>query len=204
MAPVRLVILIPILDDWRALALLVPRIAAAVKERSGGVGLLVVDDGSITSAAEIAPNLSAGGLEWVRVLRLKRNLGHQRAIAVGLCYIEAHVPCEQVVVMDGDGEDRPEDLPQLLARAAAEHGRQIVFAERQRRVEGVAFRTGYSIYRLLHRLLTGRGVSFGNFSVIPRSRLESLTIVSELWIHYAAAVVRSRHDPPRKFSTPER
>jgi hypothetical protein len=192
MNSVSFVILVPILDDWQALSLLIPRLASSAHSLADGAGLLIVDDGSDKTAEEAGVPTRFDGLSWIRVLRLRRNLGHQRAIAVGLCYVDAHIPCDNVVVMDGDGEDRPEDIHSLLSRAAAEHGRRIVFAERRRRVEGLGFRLGYAAYRVLHRLLTGRGVKIGNFSVVPRRLLESLTVVSELWIHYAASVVRSR------------
>jgi len=94
--------------------------------------------------------------------------------------------------MDSDGEDDPADVPRLLTRCAAEGGRSIVFAERTRRSESWFFRVFYGLYRLAHRLLTGRSIQFGNFSAVPRSALRSLVSVSELWSHYAAAVLKSR------------
>jgi hypothetical protein len=126
------------------------------------------------------------------VVRLRRNLGHQRAIAIGLAYVERHVPCEAVLVMDADGEDDPGDIPALVARYRLERGDTIVFAERRKRAETVLFRVLYHGYRLAHRALTGYGVRVGNFSIVPRRRLDGLVVVSELWNHYAAAVVRSR------------
>ena len=171
--------------------MMLPRLAEQVASLGVPVGLLVVDDGSVLAGGPgvvpIDPRFA-----WVRVLRLRRNLGHQRAIAVGLCHIEEHIPCEGVVVMDGDGEDRPEDVSRLVAAMGAERNTRIVFGERQRRVERLTFRIFYLLYRLLHWVLTGRGVRVGNFSAIPRVQLESLVVVSELWVHYAAAVLRSR------------
>ena len=186
-----LVVLIPVLDDWKALSLMLPRLAEQAAALGVPVGLLVVDDGSVEAGGPgVVP--ADPRFAWVRVLRLRRNLGHQRAIAVGLCHIEEHIPCEGVVVMDGDGEDRPEDVSRLVAAMAAERNTRIVFGERQRRVERLTFRIFYVLYRLLHWVLTGRGVRVGNFSAIPRVQLESLVVVSELWVHYAAAVLRSR------------
>jgi polyisoprenyl-phosphate glycosyltransferase len=187
---VSLVVLVPVLDDWPAVSALVARLGAMAQGLGLATALLVVDDGSTESSDGV--RLAAEGLAWVRVLRLRRNLGHQRAIAVGLCYIDEHIACETVVVMDGDGEDRPEDVPALVMKSASDAHAPVVFAERQRRVEGALFRLGYAAYRLLHRVLTGSDVRFGNFSAVPRQRLESLTVVSELWIHYAASVLRSK------------
>ncbi len=186
------VVLMPVLDDWDAVSALLPRLSTAC----GGAGLswalLVVDDGSRQTAAAAGVEAIAGPA-WIKVLRLRRNVGHQRAIAIGLCHIRDHCPADAVVVMDGDGEDRPEDIPTLVEELRRQRpARTVVFAERQRRVEGLIFRCGYLAYRVVHRLLTGRGIRVGNFSAVPFERLDSLTTVSELWIHYAAAVVRSR------------
>ena len=131
-------------------------------------------------------------LRRIDVLRLRRNLGHQRAIAVGLAYVEECLHADAVVVMDGDGEDDPADVPRLLERLDEEGHATIVFAERARRSESLVLRVFYSLFKLLHLLLTGKGVRVGNFSAIPRRRLTSLVVVAEIWNHYAAAVFRSR------------
>ena len=195
------IILLPVFDDWHAATLLLPRVLACVRDEPHPA-VLVVDDGSSQPPPGDLVRDSASGFEWVRILRLSRNLGHQRAIAVGLSYIDEHVPCDAVVVMDADGEDRPEDIPRLLARARELRGERIVFAERGRRIESLPFRVGYHLYRGLHRLLTGMTVRVGNFSVIPRSRLASVVVTSELWIHYAASTFRARQ--PIAFVPAER
>lgn len=186
------VILLPVFNDWDSLAALLP----LLDETLGGSGeradVLVVDDGSTLERDPHAPCGPFDALGRVEVLRLRRNLGHQRAIAVGLAYLERRRSPEVVVVMDADGEDDPSDVPRLLDRLRAEGGRKIVFAERTRRSESWRFQLFYGLYKRLHRLLTGQGVRVGNFSAIPRRRLESLVVVSELWNHYAAAAFRSR------------
>ncbi len=96
------------------------------------------------------------------------------------------------MVMDGDGEDDPADVPRLLERLEEGGNMMIVFAERARRSESAVFRVFYALFKLLHRVLTGKGVRVGNFSAIPRRRLSSLVVVAELWNHYAAAAFRSR------------
>jgi hypothetical protein len=79
-----------------------------------------------------------------------------------------------------------------VARARELHGKSLVFARRERRTEGIVFSTFYRAYRLLHHLLTGIPVRIGNFSFIPNAYLNRLCVVSELWNHYAAAVVHAR------------
>jgi hypothetical protein len=94
--------------------------------------------------------------------------------------------------MDGDGEDKPEDVPRFLDRFVENGGTKAVFAERKRRSEGFQFTFFYKFYQLGHRLLTGLPVKIGNFSVLPGGFLRSLVISSHLWNHYAATVVRLR------------
>jgi hypothetical protein len=188
----RLLILLPMFNDWKAAGKLLPLIDEALARRALRAAVIVVDDGSTegTPAGFGAGPFDA--LASVEVLRLRRNLGHQRAIAVGLAYIERQVPCDAVIVMDADGEDAPGDIPLLVDKCHREGYERIVFAERSRRVEAALFRILYRAYRALHRLLTGHSVRVGNFSIIPRARLTGLVVVSELWNHYAAAVFRSR------------
>lgn len=186
------VILIPTFDDWPALHRLLIDLDAALDGQVVEPRVLIVDDGSTAAPpADLAPG-PFRALERVDVLRLRRNLGHQRAIAVGLAYVEANILCRAVVVMDGDGEDAPRDVPRLLDALEGANDARVIFAERTRRSESLTFRAGYAGFRILHRVLVGRPVRFGNFSVIPRVRLASLVTVSELWNHYAASVVRSR------------
>lgn len=92
--------------------------------------------------------------------------------------------------MDGDGEDRPDDLPALLKEYS--RTQKIVFAARAKRLEHWTFRALYHVYRWLHLLLTGDHVRVGNFSVVPFSSLAQIVVIPEIWNHYAAAVIRSR------------
>jgi polyisoprenyl-phosphate glycosyltransferase len=186
------VILIPVFNDWDSLAQLLPRLDSVLASHFITVDVLVIDDGSTVEPECEVDQRSFASLRRIDVLRLRRNLGHQRAIAVGLAYIEDCLPAESVVVMDGDGEDDPADVPRLLERLAEEGNGIVVFAERARRSESLVFRVFYALFKLLHLVLTGKGVRVGNFSAIPRRRLSSLVVVAELWNHYAAAVFRSR------------
>jgi glycosyltransferase involved in cell wall biosynthesis len=187
-----IVILIPVFNDWASLARLLPRLDAVLAARGLAAEVLVVDDGSTLEPEGDAIERPFLALRRVDVLRLRRNLGHQRAITVGLAYVEDCLRPQAVVVMDGDGEDDPADVPRLLDQLEQTGQTRIVFAERTRRSESVGFRAFYALYRLLHFVLTGQPVRVGNFSAIPRGRLSSLVVVTELWNHYAAAVIRSR------------
>ena len=190
----RLCVLIPIFNDWKVVELLLPHLDRVLNDRHLTAELVLVDDGSTVSPDDtfVCPPLAA--LAPVGVLALRRNLGHQRAIAVGLTYVYQHLSPGAVVVMDGDGEDDPEDVPRLLEKLAVEGRRKIVFAERKRRSEPLLFRLFYRVYRWLHFLLTGVRVRVGNFSVIPAQALARVVVISEMWNHYAAAVYNARID----------
>jgi hypothetical protein len=181
----------PVYNDWQALSLLLPRLDQELAENGLNARVFLVDD---ASTLPFSKNLFSCDYECIRsidVLSLRRNLGHQRAIAAGLSYVEANVTCHYVVIMDSDGEDNPSDLPGLL-RKCISSGDKIVFAARTRRSEGWLFRFLYQLYRLVHFLLTGVSVRVGNFSVVPITALRRLVAVSELWNHYAAAVHKAK------------
>ena len=185
-------VLIPVFNDWESLRVLLGQLDEALDRRGVSTRMVVVDDASTTPCPADLLDGRPGLRDRVFVLAMRRNLGHQRAIAIGLAYVHDHVPCDYVVVMDGDGEDAPADVPRLLDECERQGGRAVVFAGRARRSESWPFRIGYFGFRALHRVLTGQRVRVGNFSVVPRSALRRLIVVSELWNHYAAAVFRSR------------
>jgi polyisoprenyl-phosphate glycosyltransferase len=187
-----IVILIPIFNDWNSLSALLSELEQVLAKHELSAQIVVVDDGSTSPRPEGDLQHGWQALRGIDVLELRRNLGHQRAIAIGLAYVEDRDTCRAVVVMDGDGEDDPRDVPLLLETCRDCGWQKIVFAERTKRSESISFRAFYSIYKVMYRLLTGRAIHFGNFSVVPRHRLSSLISVSEMWNHYAAAVLKSR------------
>jgi hypothetical protein len=191
-ALLRLLILIPVYNDWEAVALLLRRMDEVFLEHGLEPAVLLVDDASELPCPAALAGDGYGAIRSLEVLALRRNLGHQRAIAIGLAHLDEHSSCDAVLVMDGDGEDAPEDIPRLVEQLQSTGRTRIVFAERKRRSEGALFRLGYGGYRWLHYLLTGLRVRVGNFSIIPRPLLRRLTAVSELWNHYAASVFRAR------------
>jgi len=188
----RITIAMPVYDDWESAGILCGHLERELATRPERFSIVLIDDGSTTLPPDHRPSPASSRPVDVSVLQLTRNLGHQRAIAIALAYIHEHVPSDAVVVMDADGEDRPEDVPRLVDAMHESRGSRVVFAQRRRRIEALAFRAGYLLYRVLHRLMTGFGVQVGNFSVVPARYLANLAVSPELWAHYAATVYAAR------------
>ena len=187
-----MIILLPVYGDWDSAHQLLSQLDAALNDQPVTAQVLFVDDCSLTPAPDdfVPPKLRS--VASVETLRLRRNLGHQRAIAIGLCFVHAERPCDAVLVMDADGEDKPEDVPRLIEMFQREGGRKVIFAQRGRRATTWTFKLFYFLYRWGHRLLTGVAVKVGNFSIIPAAHVATLVVVSDTWNHYAASVFRSR------------
>lgn len=189
----RILITMPVYEDWPSAMQLCQSIDNVfAKEKAYQVSVLLVDDGSTETACPSALPFRPVALENVTLLSLRRNLGHQRAIAIALAHIHNNCQGEAVVVMDADGEDQPEDILLLLEAMGNAPRPTAVFAERGKRLENVLFRSFYNVYRALHRVLTGRDIRFGNFSVLPWSHLDTLVLFPEMWNHYAATFLKSR------------
>ena len=170
---------------------LLPLIEAQLKNSDIFADIFLADDGSGQASPPVWKD-PGSNVKTIRVLKLHRNLGHQRAICIALCYLREQTSCARVLVMDGDGEDSPLDVPRLLSELERDDRVRIVFAERAKRSEGLVFLFFYAVYRVLHRLLVGQKVRVGNFSVMNRQCLESLCTSSELWNHYAASAFATR------------
>ena len=182
-----LVVVTPIYEDVEASSRLFAELVASLGHK---VFVVAVDDGSVRQPVDPA-NIAAAGLDGV-VIKLKRNVGHQRAIAIGLSYVaENHGDAEPVVVMDSDGEDLPASITPLV-RALESEAVDVVVAKRKSRVETLRFRAFYVFYRLLFQLLTGRTISFGNFMALKAAAVRRLAAMQELWIHVAGCVLTSK------------
>lgn len=196
----RLAVVLPVYNDWAALSALLPMLDRAFAPLGAVLDVCVVDDGSIEPPA-IRFDSEFAAIERIEVLRLICNVGHQRAIAVGLADVASRGECDYALVMDSDGEDRPDEAAALLvaARAQPEFAGAFV-AQRHRRSEGLVFRAYYQLYKALFRALVGRAIDFGNFSLLPASALNRVVHSPDLWNHYPATLVKSRL-PLRRVAT---
>lgn len=188
----KLIILIPSLNDWEALEILLPLIDEVKFTQEVNIEIVIVDDYSTDPIPTSLANQQYHQIQAVNILRLRCNLGHQRAIAVGLCYIYQKLSTDFVIVMDGDGEDNPFEIENLLNIFDKTCQNKIVFAKRSKRSENLTFKTFYSIYKRLYKLLVGKEISFGNFSLIPFPILKNIVVISGIWNHYSSSIQRSR------------
>ncbi|MES2817573.1 MAG: glycosyltransferase [Pseudomonadota bacterium] len=183
----KLIIVTPVYEDAEASSRLFKELAL---QFTRDVFVVAVDDGSVIQPLEIS-SLEDAGVDGV-VLKLRRNVGHQRAIAIGLGYASQIMrPDQRIVVMDSDGEDLPSTIVDLLS-ALTDTGADVVVAQRESRVETLRFKVFYAVYKRFFRLMTGRSISFGNFMVLKPNALKRLVAMHELFTHVAGAVLASK------------
>jgi glycosyltransferase involved in cell wall biosynthesis len=179
-------ILIPVFNDWEALSKLLEKIQSQAEILDSKFSILIVNDcSSLPVKIEISSNLE------ISVLHLLRNVGHQKAISLGLAYLAESESKSNVLVMDADGEDKPEDIPAIL-EASNNNPDKIIFAHRSKRSEGIIFRIFYIVYKMVFKLMTGKVITFGNYSLVPNGLLRKLAFVSEIWNNYPGGVIRSK------------
>jgi len=183
----KIVIVTPVYEDVEASARLFNELAT---QFGHDVFVVAVDDGSVRQPLKIESlqNAPVAGV----ILKLRRNVGHQRAIAIGLGYISEHIKQDQrVVVMDSDGEDLPSTIPALLELLQSPDV-DVTVAQRKSRVETFRFKAFYAVYKNFFSLMTGRAINFGNFMALKPHALKRLVAMQELSIHVAAAVLSSK------------
>ena len=180
----RFLVVTPVFEDREAASRLFRELAAAYGQQAH---VVAVEDGSVRHPVTVQDFAGLPG----EVVRLRRNVGHQRAIAIGLSHVAERYPGRRVAVMDSDGEDLPASIAQLSAQLDHEDV-DLVVAQRKQRVESLSFRLFYLVYKLVFRLATGRQISFGNFMMMKPAALARLVAMQELWLHVAGCALTSR------------
>lgn len=182
----------PVFNDWSSSTGLIEQINRELQNLSMQANIFIVNDCS-TTPPDFTGQSALPAVREVNVIHLLRNLGHQRAIAIGIAYLAENLPDPGIVViMDSDGEDDATYIKAMLEKYHECNKTRVVFAERQKRSENQLLRAFYHVYRLVHYLLTGNRIRFGNYSLLDIKHIRSLSTSEELWTHYAAAVVSLR------------
>lgn len=187
----KIAILTPVYNDWESFKKLIVLINDMfIQKGYKEVNIIAVNDGSTNQLNNI-PN-SINQIK-ITVLNTTINLGHQRAIALGLSYIsDTNLIFDYIIVMDSDGEDKPDDILKLINLATENQNEKIVFAKRTKRSEGIFFKLFYKLYKLVFVILTGQKINFGNFSCIPKLMLSKVISNPEIWNHYSGSIIKSK------------
>jgi len=163
----KIVILIPVYNDWISLFKLLKNIDLQIAKWDAHVSIIIVNDASSESNSET--KLIFENIKFVRVINMKKNRGHARCNAAGLKFlVEKKKDFDHVILMDGDGEDRPEEL-EMLFNKSKENTSKTVTANRIKRSEGFFFRFLYECHKILTYIFTGQLIKFGNYSCLPKS-----------------------------------
>lgn len=194
--PATIVIVIPLYKDWESFHILLQNIESNLNEQWPTTKVIVVDDFSL----EPLPEFLDGYCQNIEVVELVRNMGHQKAIAIGLAHaVITHPNAQNFVIMDADGEDKSEDILRLL-KEVKDKRFGLCFAQRSKRTDGDVFKLLYSIYKKVFRLLTGQHISFGNFCCMNAEVAKRLIHVAEIWLHFPSGIIKSKL-PYSKIST---
>jgi glycosyltransferase involved in cell wall biosynthesis len=192
-------IVTPLYNDWDSLAVLIHHISLVVKSNDGlKVNYVVVNDCSTQDMTNdfksiLDANLTTVGGNSLKIINLNTNVGHQRAIAIGLQYVfNEEKDFDYVLVMDSDGEDMPQHIIDLTKKAEQTENKKVIFAQRHKRQESRTFQIGYFFYKYLFYFLTGQKISFGNFSLIPKALLRRVVYQPNLWNHYSGGILQAK------------
>jgi len=187
----KFIILIPLYNDWKSVSKLLDEIDLQVNNWDAEVSVIIVNDASTEPRTNLDKNFKK--IKSLKVLNMKENKVHQRCIAAGLKHIVKNEDFDRVIIMDADGEDRPEELNDFYQKVE-ENPNKTITANRFKRSEGIIFRVLYEVHKILTLVFTGKLIKFGNFSCLPKTHVEQLIQKSYLWNTYSSSVVKTIKD----------
>ena len=192
----KFIILIPLFNDWRSASKLLNEIDLQIISWNVEVSVIIVNDASTEERSGLESNYKK--IKSVKILNMKKNKVHQRCIAAGLKYICENEDFDRVIIMDADGEDRPEELNDFFNKAK-ENPNMTITGNRFKRSEGIVFKILYEVHKVLTLIFAGKLIKFGNFTCLPKDHVEKLVQKAYLWNSYSSSVVRAIND---RISTP--
>ena len=187
----KIIILIPLFNDWKSVSRLLKEIDHLTTNWDAKISILIINDASTEKRSEVEFKFKK--IKLVRILNMKKNTVHQRCIAAGLKYICKNEDFDRVIIMDADGEDRPEELNDFFKKIQ-EHPNKTITGNRFKRSEGIIFKVLYEVHKLLTLIFTGKLIKFGNFSCLPKNHVEKLIQKPYLWNSYSSSVVKTIND----------
>jgi len=184
-------ILIPIYNDWQSVFKLLENIDSEIESLAAEVSVLIVNDASTEQRPKI--NLNLNNLKSIQVINMKENRGHARCNAAGLKYINEKEDFDYVIPMDGDGEDRPEELKPLIEKAK-EYPDTVITANRIKRSEGLLFKFCYLIHKYLTFVFTGQSIKFGNYTCLTKSAVDKMSKEAATWSSFSGSLSKTVKD----------
>lgn len=175
-------ILIPCYNDWKSVFHLLEKIDFHIKEIKAEFSVTIVNDCSNETMPETKLNYKK--IKSVDVINIKKNQGHTRCNATGIKYFSEKQNFDYLLLMDGDGEDRPEDLP-LLINAVLKKKNISIVARREKRSEGAIFTLLYQVHKIVTLIFTGKNMNFGHYSCLTKNDVILLSKKKSLWSNFA-------------------
>ena len=180
-------ILIPIYNDWQSVFKLLDNINSEIAGLEDEVSVIIVNDASTEQRSEF--NFSLNNLKSIQVINMKENRGHARCNAAGLKYINEKEDFDYIIPMDGDGEDRPEEIKSLIEKAK-DYPDTVVTANRVKRSEGPIFKLGYQVHKYLTYIFTGESIKFGNYTCLPKSVVAKMADEAATWSSFSGSLTK--------------
>ncbi len=184
-------ILIPVYNDWQSISKLLDEINLNLSNLDYEVSVVIVNDASNHDRQDEEKTLE--NIQSIKVLNMKINQGHARCIASGLKYIYEKEDFDYVIPMDGDGEDRPEEIKEFLNKIKASNGKPLV-GERIKRSENLIFQICYQLHKLITYTFTGKSIKFGNFTCLPKLTVEKLINDKSTWNSFSGSLSKVEND----------
>ena len=185
------IILIPIYNDRESLTKLIEDINFEMKELNSQISIIVVNDASSQQITDNYPNTE--NINSIEIINMKENRGHARCIASGLKYIFEKKEFDYVIPMDGDGEDRPEEIKDFIQLAEQSDDKTII-GERTKRSESLFFKTCYQLHKLLTLGFTGHSIKFGNFTCLSKSTIKKMLNEKATWNSFSGSLKKVEKD----------
>jgi len=184
-------ILIPVFNDWQSVFKLVENINNLTIDQKFEISIIIINDAS--NHDRIQENVNFDNIKSIKIINMKINHGHSRCIATGLKYIYEKEDFDYVIPMDGDGEDRPEEIVDFLIKAEESENKPIV-GERIKRSENLLFKICYKIHKLITLTFTGKSIKFGNFSCLPKITVEKMINEKATWNSFSGSLSKVELD----------
>ena len=181
----KLKILVPVYNDWQSVYKLLDEIDNLPLEKNFEISILIVNDASNHDRPEEEKVFE--NIQSIKILNMNKNQGHARCIATGLKYIFEKEDFDYVIPMDGDGEDRPEEIKDFLEQIKKSNNQPIV-GERIKRSENMIFKLCYQFHKMITFTFTGKSIKFGNFSCLPKSTVEKMVHEKATWNSFSGSL----------------